>query len=485
MQLSVSKFFDYRPASQWAFDIVFSDILMASKVVNERTKDPELCMVNTDTFTELELERLSSAVVSVTQPKYTIEPDIRHYGNFNFVVPKYDSTNMTITITFEETDDCLISHKLIGSLMGNVAGKDVPAWLNVHPVIVLGLLRYNAYNVDELKTNGYKDAHGTFVPTFHNKNLNSIAIADFYSCQMIEYTEPAYNRTGASPNAATCTITFMVTPVPQYATDESEVLLVKPSDISVENVWDQLADAAKQLYTKLSVLVQASTGWLFSNFGTANTNLELLNKANEQKIYNSSTWLEHNISDTTLRGQFKQLKMGASGEYAATSGQTIDDIISQTKVFEQTGDSKQLRANLMALTTALQGVSTDLNKLGFTLVVGFVNNDGSHDDNFGSKSHMYNDKADVYLIDNKTRQRITATDWAKDDKLRVNITDVFNTHGLHTQAETSSIAKNNNLWLDTWIWKGYVSTGKELTGYGNSTNWGSYVLYDTSLKKGI
>lgn len=280
MQLSVSKFFNYRPASQWAFDIFFSDTKLLSKTINVTTNTPELSMIDTGTFDGYELDRLASAVVSVTQPKYTIEPDIKHYGNFNFVVPKYDSSNMTITVTFEETDDCLISHKLIGSLMGNVDNKDVPAWLNVHPIIELCLVRYNSYNLDEQKTNVFLDADDTLKPTFHNKNLNSIAIADFYACQMIEYTEPSYSRTGATPGAATCTVTFMVTPIPRNAPDESETLLVKPSDISVDDVWDQLEDAAKKLYDKVSVAVQAGVGFLLSNFGTANTNLELLDKAN-------------------------------------------------------------------------------------------------------------------------------------------------------------------------------------------------------------
>ena len=67
---------------------------------------------STNTFTALDLERISQAVVSVKRPKFKITRDIKHYGNFDFVTPIYDLTDIQIVVTFEETDDCLISYKL-------------------------------------------------------------------------------------------------------------------------------------------------------------------------------------------------------------------------------------------------------------------------------------------------------------------------------------------------------------------------------------
>lgn len=175
--------------------------------------------------------------------------------------------------------------------------------------------------------------------------------------------------------------------------------------------------------------------------------------------------------------------MASSGKFAGTSGQQTDNILNNTKMFEQKYKSNQLRANLMALTTALYDISVRLNNMGLTLVVGWINNEGSHVDNFGSKSHMYNDKADVYLIKNDTGKRVTAREWIDNAQLRTNVLNVFNAHGLHAQGETDSLSANN-LWLDTWIWQGYVKSGADLTGYGNRS-WGTYVIYDVSRKKGM
>lgn len=175
--------------------------------------------------------------------------------------------------------------------------------------------------------------------------------------------------------------------------------------------------------------------------------------------------------------------MGISDGYNSTGGQSVQSIIANTRKFELSYRSNQLRANLMALTTALYDVSVQLDNLGLKLVVGWINNEGSHVDNFGSKSHMYNDKADVYLIKKETGARVTASEWINNVKLRTGVLNIFNAHGLHAQGETNSLSANN-LWLDTWIWQGYVKSGADLTGYGNRS-WGTYVIYDVSRKKGM
>lgn len=180
--------------------------------------------------------------------------------------------------------------------------------------------------------------------------------------------------------------------------------------------------------------------------------------------------------------QFKKLTMGATTQYASTGGQKVNDIIANTKKWENLYKNNQLRANLMALTTALIAVSADLKKIGYTLVVGFVNDDhGAHQGSTTLKSHLYNTKADVYLINNSTNSRVAATEWASNENLRTNVLNIFNSHGLHAQAEHNE-GVTNKFWLDTWIWQGYTKNGAELIGYGNKS-WGTHNLY-TVHKKG-
>ena len=67
MKLAVNKFFNYRPASQWAFDVEFSDVcLLSDRLTNGRVYLP----VATKTMSTEDLTRLNQSVVSITQPKY-------------------------------------------------------------------------------------------------------------------------------------------------------------------------------------------------------------------------------------------------------------------------------------------------------------------------------------------------------------------------------------------------------------------------------
>lgn len=115
MKLAVNQFYEYRPASQWAFDITFSNPMTVSR---KRNNGSMYQLESTNVFTQTDLERISQSVVSCTQPKFDIEPYTETYGNFDFVVPLYDVNNIRLTITFEDTDDCLISYKFLASLMG-------------------------------------------------------------------------------------------------------------------------------------------------------------------------------------------------------------------------------------------------------------------------------------------------------------------------------------------------------------------------------
>lgn len=272
MQLSVKDFYSYRPASQWAFSLEFSDI---STVVEQKSESgTEYVRRFTNTLTLAERKRISQAVVSVTQPKYKIEADTKSYGNFDFTVPKYDTNDLQITVTFEETDDLLISHKLIGSLMGNILGHSSPAWLNVHPTIELLLIRNNSYALDMAKPThillkGIENASNVY-----DRNFN--ALCDRYVATMAAYTEPTYERTSESPSAATCTITFLLKP---YCNEISTALvknddsyvdsIVTPSKVTAANTLDKLIKVFGELslvWTDAVDTASAALRWWLANY---------------------------------------------------------------------------------------------------------------------------------------------------------------------------------------------------------------------------
>lgn len=235
MKLAVNQFYEYRPASQWAFDITFSNPMVVSKKSNNGVTYQ---LESTNTFTQSDLERISQAVVSCTQPKFDIEPYTETYGNFDFVVPLYDVNNIRLTITFEDTDDCLISYKLLSSLMGGSTANKVPAWLNIHETILIGITEYKTYQYDATRPNSYQEQ-------FRNWNNT---VTKLYFCKLVEYTEPNYNRTSDNPQATTLKLTFLAVPAQVVMLNNAPIITGGVEEVDLTGELSSLVDNIKRLF---------------------------------------------------------------------------------------------------------------------------------------------------------------------------------------------------------------------------------------------
>lgn len=238
MKLAVNQFYEYRPASQWAFDITFSNPMVVSK---RRHDGSTYQLENTNAFTQADLERISQCVVSCTQPKFDIEPYTETYGNFDFVVPLYDVNNIRLTITFEDTDDCLISYKFLSSLMGGSTANKVPAWLNIHETILIGITEYKTYEYDATRPNSYAEQ-------FRNWNNT---VTKLYYCKLIDYTEPNYNRTSDSPRATTLKLTFLAVPAQVVMLNNAPIISAGVEEISLTDEFSGVLDQIKRLFTNV------------------------------------------------------------------------------------------------------------------------------------------------------------------------------------------------------------------------------------------
>jgi len=243
MKLAVNQFFEYRPASQWAFEVTFSNPMI---LTNASTIGKNYQLQETNVFTQTDLDRISQAVVSCTQPKFDIDPVTTSYGNFDFTLPIYDVNNIKLTITFEDTDDCLISYKFLSSLMGGSTANGIPAWLNVHEAIRITITEYNTYQYDYARPNS-RDGQ------YKNWNVTSVK---HYLCKLCEYTEPNYNRTSESPQATTLKLTFLVIPDGIHLLDNEDVKTngvekldlhgeLKKFKVSLDKIWDDLVTTGK------------------------------------------------------------------------------------------------------------------------------------------------------------------------------------------------------------------------------------------------
>jgi hypothetical protein len=235
MKLAVNQFYEYRPASQWAFDITFSNPMVVSKKSNNGVTYQ---LESTNTFTQSDLERISQAVVSCTQPKFDIEPYTETYGNFDFVVPLYDVNNIRLTITFEDTDDCLISYKLLSSLMGGSTANKVPAWLNIHETILIGITEYKTYQYDATRPNSYQEQ-------FRNWNNT---VTKLYFCKLVEYTEPNYNRTSDNPQATTLKLTFLAVPAQVVMLNNSPIITGGVEEVDLKSELHNIVEDVKRLF---------------------------------------------------------------------------------------------------------------------------------------------------------------------------------------------------------------------------------------------
>lgn len=235
MKLAVNQFYEYRPASQWAFDITFSNPMVVSKKSNNGVTYQ---LESTNTFTQSDLERISQAVVSCTQPKFDIEPYTETYGNFDFVVPLYDVNNIRLTITFEDTDDCLISYKLLSSLMGGSTANKVPAWLNIHETILIGITEYKTYQYDATRPNSYQEQ-------FRNWNNT---VTKLYFCKLVEYTEPNYNRTSDNPQATTLKLTFLAVPAQVVMLNNSPIITGGVEEVDLQSELNNIVEDIKRLF---------------------------------------------------------------------------------------------------------------------------------------------------------------------------------------------------------------------------------------------
>jgi len=250
MELAVKPFFDYKPASQWAFEVDFSNPMLVSK---KRTKDGHhYQLTSTNTFSEQELLRISQAVVSVTQPKFDIEPYTNCYGNFDFVVPIYDTNNIRLSITFEDTDDCLISYKFITSLLGGSIDSGVPAWLNVHETILITITEYDTYNYDIERPN-------TPQAQYHNINTTSYKS---YFCKLVEYTEPNYNRTSEDAQATTVTLTFLAVPAYPTILDDRLIFTAGVEQIDVLSQAKEVIKMLKKVCKDIKFTVATALGYM-------------------------------------------------------------------------------------------------------------------------------------------------------------------------------------------------------------------------------
>lgn len=254
MQLAVNQFYKYQPASKWAFDVQFSNPMLVHKT--KTASGALFSLKSSNTFTNKDLERISQSVVSVTQPKYDIEAYTNTYGNFDFVIPMYDVNNIRLSVTFEDTDDCLISYKFLTSLMGGSKGNtDVPAWLNIHETILLTITEYNTYNYDIERPNTY---------AAQKRNWNSTTVKSYF-CKMIDYKEPNYNRTSEDPSATTVTITFLAVPAQPAIVDDSPILTTGVEEINVKEELNKVTDELKALFKTVGYVFKSATGWMDTN----------------------------------------------------------------------------------------------------------------------------------------------------------------------------------------------------------------------------
>ena len=251
MQLAVNQFYKYQPASKWAFEVQFSNPMLVNKT---KTASGALySLKSSDTFTSQDLERISQAVVSITQPKYDIEAFTNCYGNFDFVIPIYDVNNIRMTVTFEDTDDCLISYKFLTSLMGGSKGDSgVPAWLNIHETILLTITEYNTYDYDVERPNTIET---------QKRNLNSTSVKSYF-CKMIEYTEPNYNRTSEDAHATTMTITFLAVPAQPMIVNDDPILTNGVEEIDVKKELAEVKNAIKDVFKTIGYTLKSAAGWM-------------------------------------------------------------------------------------------------------------------------------------------------------------------------------------------------------------------------------
>lgn len=251
MQLAVNQFYKYQPASKWAFEVQFSNPMLVNKT---KTASGALySLKSSDTFTSQDLERISQAVVSITQPKYDIEAFTNCYGNFDFVIPIYDVNNIRMTVTFEDTDDCLISYKFLTSLMGGSKGDSgVPAWLNIHETILLTITEYNTYNYDVERPNTIET---------QKRNLNNASVKSYF-CKMIDYTEPNYNRTSEDAHATTMTITFLAVPAQPMIVNDNPILTNGVEEIDVKKELVEMKNAIKDVFKTIGYTLKSAAGWM-------------------------------------------------------------------------------------------------------------------------------------------------------------------------------------------------------------------------------
>ena len=251
MQLAVNQFYKYQPASKWAFEVQFSNPMLVNKT---KTASGALySLKSSDTFTSQDLERISQAVVSITQPKYDIEAFTNCYGNFDFVIPIYDVNNIRMTVTFEDTDDCLISYKFLTSLMGGSKGDSgVPAWLNIHETILLTITEYNTYDYDIERPNTYES---------QKRNLNNASVKSYF-CKMIDYTEPNYNRTSEDAHATTMTITFLAVPAQPMIVNDNPILTNGVEEIDVKKELVEMKNAIKDVFKTIGYTLKSAAGWM-------------------------------------------------------------------------------------------------------------------------------------------------------------------------------------------------------------------------------
>lgn len=255
MQLAVNQFYKYQPASKWAFEVQFSNPMLVNKT--KTAGGAIYSLKSSDTFTQKDLERISQAVVSITQPKYDIEAFTNCYGNFDFVIPMYDVNNIRLTVTFEDTDDCLISYKFLTSLMGGSKGDSgIPAWLNIHETILLTITEYNTYNYDVERPNTFEA---------QKRNWNSTSVKSYF-CKMIEYTEPNYNRTSEDAHATTMTITFLAVPAQPAIVNDNPILTDGVEEVNVTQELENLTKEIKDLFKTVGYVFKSAVGLMDKDF---------------------------------------------------------------------------------------------------------------------------------------------------------------------------------------------------------------------------
>ena len=251
MQLAVNQFYKYQPASKWAFEVQFSNPMLVNKT--KTAGGAIYSLKSSDTFTSQDLERISQAVVSITQPKYDIEAFTNCYGNFDFVIPMYDVNNIRMTVTFEDTDDCLISYKFLTSLMGGSKGDSgVPAWLNIHETILITITEYNTYDYDIERPNTIET---------QKRNLNSTSVKSYF-CKMIDYTEPNYSRTSEDAHATTMTITFLAVPAQPMIVNDSPILTNGVEEIDVKKELAEMKNTIKDVFKTIGYTLKSAAGWM-------------------------------------------------------------------------------------------------------------------------------------------------------------------------------------------------------------------------------